>query len=77
MTVRSSVDFLDAFDVIVLGSGHAGCEAALATARLGCRVMPFWEGWRIIGMLGSIAAWICLFQPFLLCLCLNSTTQSL
>jgi tRNA uridine 5-carboxymethylaminomethyl modification enzyme len=26
------------YDVIVLGSGHAGCEAAAAAARLGCRV---------------------------------------
>ncbi|MEI6218091.1 MAG: FAD-dependent oxidoreductase, partial [bacterium] len=23
-------------DVIVVGGGHAGCEAALAAARLGC-----------------------------------------
>ena len=28
----------DAFDVIVIGAGHAGCEAAWAAARLGCRV---------------------------------------
>ena len=27
------------FDVIVIGAGHAGCEAALATARLGCSTM--------------------------------------
>src|SRR5450432_722542 len=26
------------FDVIVVGAGHAGCEAAWAAARLGCRV---------------------------------------
>ncbi|MFH0910546.1 MAG: FAD-dependent oxidoreductase, partial [Planctomycetota bacterium] len=26
------------FDVIVIGAGHAGCEAALAAARLGCEV---------------------------------------
>jgi tRNA uridine 5-carboxymethylaminomethyl modification enzyme len=26
------------FDVIVVGSGHAGCEVALAAARMGCRV---------------------------------------
>ena len=26
------------FDVIVIGAGHAGCEAAWAAARLGCRV---------------------------------------
>ena len=29
------------YDCIVIGTGHAGCEAALATARLGCRTAIF------------------------------------
>src|SRR5215831_11989384 len=29
---------MSGFDVIVVGAGHAGCEAAWTAARLGCRV---------------------------------------
>jgi tRNA uridine 5-carboxymethylaminomethyl modification enzyme len=39
MTVDRPVQFQDAFDVVVVGAGHSGCEAALASARLGCRTL--------------------------------------
>lgn len=29
----------ESFDIIVVGGGHAGCEAAVAAARMGCRVL--------------------------------------
>ena len=39
MTLTPSVEFLDEFEIIVVGAGHSGCEAALASARLGCRTL--------------------------------------
>jgi tRNA uridine 5-carboxymethylaminomethyl modification enzyme len=31
--------YTKSYDIIVVGAGHAGCEAALAGARMGCRVL--------------------------------------
>lgn len=31
--------FHDKFDVVVIGGGHAGCEASLASSRIGCKTL--------------------------------------
>jgi tRNA uridine 5-carboxymethylaminomethyl modification enzyme len=33
--------YTDEYDIVVVGAGHAGCEAALAAARLGCKTIMF------------------------------------
>ena len=40
MLYNSSMDYLNnKFDIIVVGAGHAGCEAAMACSRLGMKVL--------------------------------------
>ena len=35
-TIKIGSEMVKVYDVIVIGAGHAGCEAALAAARMGC-----------------------------------------
>ena len=37
--VEEKINPASEFDVVVVGAGHAGCEAALAAARLGCKTL--------------------------------------
>src|SRR5215467_12340731 len=43
--------FSDPIDVLVIGSGHAGIEAALASARLGCRTLMLTQNLDTIGQM--------------------------
>src|SRR5229473_3195094 len=38
---RSVMGFTESYDVVVVGAGHAGCEAAMAAARMGLRTALF------------------------------------
>src|SRR6187200_478856 len=40
-----------AYDVIVVGSGHAGIEAALAAARIGCRTLMLTQNLDTVGQM--------------------------
>jgi tRNA uridine 5-carboxymethylaminomethyl modification enzyme len=39
--VFGEIKLSDSYDILVIGGGHAGCEAALASARMGCKTLLF------------------------------------
>jgi len=39
--VFGEITLSDTYDILVIGGGHAGCEAALASARMGCKTLLF------------------------------------
>src|SRR5262249_62205089 len=51
-----SLSGMQFFDVLVIGAGHAGCEAALASARMGCRTALLTMNLDAIGQLSCTPA---------------------
>ena len=47
----SEFDYPKSYDVIVIGAGHAGIEAAMAAARLGCETLMLTQNADTVGQM--------------------------
>ena len=45
------------YDVLVIGAGHAGVEAALAAARMGCETAMLTQNLDSIGQMSATRPW--------------------
>ena len=48
----------DKYDVIVVGAGHAGCEAAHAAATLGSKVLLVHRIWKLLQECHATQQWV-------------------
>src|ERR1044072_4364488 len=48
---RATMDYPNRYDCIVVGGGHAGTEAALGAARLGCRTLLLTQNLETLGQM--------------------------
>ena len=59
------------FDVVVIGGGHAGCEAAAASGRLGVNTALFTHNIETIGEMSCNPAGLQDISPMVSILCVN------
>ena len=58
------MDFPTHYDVVVIGGGHAGIEAALASSRMGCRTLLLTHNIEELARAISLRKWMPWEEPW-------------